>query len=144
MSNIIPYKSTGVKDASINERNIQEYIQNRYHCIIGKNPDQYCLDFMAYRSGTLCAAIEYKRRFFDKSTYDTTLMPLKKYLTAREYERVLPSIKCLYIVEFNDGVFFLDLLKEPDFIQHGGRLDRNLASDIQPMAHYYTYRLQPF
>ena len=120
------YESDADRDAEENARRRLEHV---WKCEIVKLPMRYNCDFAAERDGTVVGLLEYKRRYFRRDKYPTTMLEAKK---VRETLILAGACNCHahFVVEFDDGLFYIGMNEEPDQISIGGRKDRDDPQDI--------------
>lgn len=78
---------------------------------------------------------EFKRRSCEHHTYrDGTLLSMHKYIRLQEYARITGEAS-IFVVLFTDGLYFHPVLYDaiPN-ISFGGRSDRNIQGDVEPIV----------
>ena len=118
------------------ERAAASRLEKAWNCNIVKLSVKYGADWMAWRDGEVVGVIEYKNRPHDWATYPTYMISLHKWISLRvaaEYSatkkhKVVPII----VVEFTDGLYWLEVTPEVASLEMGGRIDRNDPEDVEP------------
>lgn len=119
------------------ERHVARLIEREWKAQLQKLPDQYKLDFAAYRDGELVAWLEIKNRTHAAGAYPTLILSVAKW-HAGVALAVTSGCPFLVVANFVDGAKFvrysrgkvLDVRYGP-----GGRTDRGDAQDQEPVIH---------
>lgn len=116
------------------EKQILDYVSNRWGIVYHKLPMSYKLDYSAYRNGNLAGWAEVKCRTHKFGEFPTYIISLAKVLEARRlaYETNTTSI---LLVAWLDVLAYLDFFSSFT-VQQGGRSDRGDWQDQEPMAHF--------
>ena len=131
------YESDADRDA---EENARRKLEQVWKCELHKLPVRYHCDFAAQRDGVIVGLIEYKRRYFRHDKYPTTILFAEK---VRNTSILAGACSCCayYVVEFDDGLFYLEMHERPTQICMGGRTDRGDPQDIGIVYHWPIDRL---
>ena len=127
------------------DRNAEELarakLEQAWWCELTKLPMRYHCDWAATRDGIVVGLVEYKRRKFEKDRYDTTILFAEK---VRNTSILAGACNCFgyYVVEFDDGMFYLEMHEPPSKIAIGGRKDRGDPQDIGIVYHWPTNLLR--
>lgn len=93
-------------------------------------------DYMIYKKNKITHIVQLKTRnncSFDYPTYMISHNKWKNFIALAE----LNECKAVLVVRWADKIGIL-IDREPDFVQHGGRYDRNDPYDMESMAHFYV------
>jgi hypothetical protein len=123
-------------DDLMREKQAALRLEAAWNCDIVKLSVKYGADWMAWREGEVVGVIEYKNRPHEWNTYSTYMISLHKWISLRvaaEYSatqknRVTPII----VVEFSDGMYWLEVKPELATLEMGGRIDRDDPEDMEP------------
>lgn len=115
------------------EKAIAEKLEVRWHCVMRKLPRSYRLDWAASDDGKIRAWLEFKRRYRTFDQYPDTFLALGKVMAAREFVAAT-SMKCLFVVQFDDALAYADMVINGREIVFGGRTDRDDWEDIEPVV----------
>src|SRR5690606_34328492 len=119
------------------ERAIAELVEQEWKAQLQKLPEQYKLDYAAYRDGELVAWLEIKCRSHAADAYPTLILSVAKW-HAGVALAVTTGHPFILVANFVDGAKFvrysrgkvLDVRYGP-----GGRTDRGDAQDREPVIH---------
>jgi len=113
-------------------------IEDRWNVKLQKIPSTYSLDYAIIRNGGVVSWIEVKCRTNSFLTYPTYMIALKKWNAMREFQST-SHLKAFLGVAFVDGDYWLDASQVKEIeVKMGGRTDRGLIKDIEPMVHFST------
>jgi len=123
-------------DDLMREKSAGLRLEEAWNCDIVKLSVKYGADWMAWRDGEVVGVIEYKNRPHEFDTYPTYMISLHKWISLRvaaEYSsthqhKVVPII----VVEFTDGMWWLEVKPNIATLEMGGRIDRSDPEDREP------------
>ena len=98
-----------------------------------KLPMQYKMDFALTRNGVITALVEVKCRRNKKHAYPTYMISMSKLVAAAGYRSI--GINCILLVQWADGMGWVQMSNEDWNVRVGGRKDRNDWQDIEPVTH---------
>ena len=98
-----------------------------------KLPMQYKMDFALTRNGVRTALVEVKCRRNKKHAYPTYMISMSKLVAAAGYRSI--GINCILLVQWADGMGWVQMSNEGWSVRVGGRKDRNDWQDIEPVTH---------
>ena len=123
-----------------NETSLVSSLEELWSCEAHKLPRSYQLDYALFKKNRLVALLETKRRRVDRNKYPSIMVSASKRLAAHQYSDLL-GVPALFVIEYDDGVCFIDFDEEPDHYAMGGRVDRNDPADMELVCHYNKGRL---
>jgi len=94
-----------------------------WNCDVVKLPRSYRLDYAALRQKRVIGWLELKRRYRNFTDHDRVFLSLQKVLAARELHEST-GLSCFFVIQFNDGFFYTDILLQRRVIEFRGRVDR--------------------
>lgn len=108
---------------ALNELLFSQFAQYQWRCSLIRTRWWAYGDFKASRFGTLCALLEYRRRYMSFMRYPSLIIGTHKYHVLRDQASLEGNIPAIYVVELNDAIAFCDLRKmteslDADFIHN--------------------------
>lgn len=104
---------------------------------IHKTPEFSTIDWYAYKRGYLVANIEYRRRRYSVDDFPTVIMNYHKYCEMRMLYMVDTKVDCIYMWEFDDGIYYVDVGRLPEIQPKLYESSRRhgVASDVEPVVY---------
>lgn len=120
------------EDAAI-EASTARTLSKAWHCEVRSFGGRDEIDFYAIRHERLVAVMELKARKVTHLTYPTVFLSMRKYMDLRTYGHAM-KVRAIFVVQFTDGLFWIDIGDvDPSRHRMGGN-SRNLAfNDYEPM-----------
>jgi hypothetical protein len=121
-----------------NELTAQQIIGARWGCTFRSFGDLCSIDWTIHKAGRLVGVAEFKRRHRNIDDFKTVYLNVQKWLSLT-FTAIGLEVKAFFIVQFDDGVYFVDLANV-DASRHRvcGRDDRSRGADVQPVIEIPT------
>ena len=99
-------------------------------------------DWMIFHgySGKLHCIVEFKRRYVNHDAYPTLIVGLAKWMRLKDLASACGLYSAYIVIKYNDEMMVYEVpdCGRPD-VRWGGRTDRGLNSDMEPVVHIDHY-----
>lgn len=123
-----------------NEERVAKFLSAKFNCTYFKLPIAYKADYAFLRDDKVVGLVEVRCRNVKFETYDTIMLSVHKRMDCLALAQSL-DVPVIFAVQYEDGLYSIDLEKQPDFASIGGRNQVRDWQDIEIVFHYKTGRL---
>lgn len=123
-----------------NEDRVAKTLSNKFECTYFKLPIAYKADYAFLREEKVVGLVEVRCRNVTFAKYETIMLSVHKRMDCLALADAL-KVPALFAVQYQDGLYTINLEEEPDFARVGGRSQLRDWQDVEIVFHYNTGRL---
>lgn len=124
-----------------NEEIVAKFLAEKFNCEYFKLPIAYKADYAFLRDDKVVGLVEVRCRNVKFSDYETIMLSVHKRMDCLALAQSL-DVPVIFAIHYDDGIYSIDLSKQPDYASVGGRNQVRDWQDIEIVFHYKTGRLQ--